>query len=169
MSKIKKVLFGLSVGLNIVLIAIIALGMIKMNFVKEQVLLTEVQQNLVELEGLIAHQTENNWSNPNLVTTELGDVLNGIWLGKTTGNQLGTLSDHDKEILNQLYFKLNQYPNDKLYRFVDLTEKDKENFEELRGILRDAGFGLNIQVNGNMKYFINQAKMLENNIDTPLN
>jgi hypothetical protein len=169
MSKIKKVLFGLSVGLNIVLIAIIALGMIKMNFVKEQVLLTEVQQNLVELEGLIAHQTENNWSNPNLVTTELGDVLNGIWLGKTTGNQLGTLSDHDKEILNQLYFKLNQYPNDKLYRFVDLTEKDKENLEELRGILRDAGFGLNIQVNGNMKYFINQAKMLENNIDTPLN
>jgi hypothetical protein len=169
MSKIKKVLFGLSVGLNIVLIAIIALGMIKMNFVKEQVLLTEVQQNLVELEGLIAHQTENNWSNPNLVTTELGDILNGIWLGKTTGNQLGTLSDHDKEILNQLYFKLNQYPNDKLYRFVDLTEKDKEDFEELRGILRDAGFGLNIQVNGNMKYFINQAKSLENNVDTPLN
>jgi hypothetical protein len=169
MSKIKKVLFGLSVGLNIVLIAIIALGMIKMNFVKEQVLLTEVQQNLVELEGLIAHQTENNWSNPNLVTTELGDILNGIWLGKTTGNQLGTLSNHDKEILNQLYFKLNQYPNDKLYRFVDLTEKDKEDFEELRGILRDAGFGLNIQVNGNMKYLINQAKSLENNIDTPLN
>lgn len=169
MSKKRKLAFGFSVGINILLIAIIALGMVKINFVKEQVLLTEVQQNLVELEGLIAHQTEHNWANPNLVTTELGDVLNGIWLGMTTGNQLGTLSNNDKEILNKLYSKLNQYPNDQLYSFVDLTEKDKENFEELRGILRDAGFGMNIQVEGNMKFFINQAKRLEKNIEVPLN
>jgi hypothetical protein len=52
----------------------------KLNFV-----MTEVQNNLVELEGLIANQKDNNWSEPNLVTTELGDVLNGIWLGITTG------------------------------------------------------------------------------------
>ena len=73
-----------------------------MNFVKEQVLVTEGQTNLVELEGLIANQIEDNWSEPNLVTTELGDVLNGIWLGMTTGEQLGTLSNSDKTILNRL-------------------------------------------------------------------
>lgn len=89
-----------------------------MNFVKEQVLVTEGQTNLVELEGLIANQIEDNWSEPNLVTTELGDVLNGIWLGMTTGEQLGTLSNSDKTILNRLYTLLNQYSTDEIYRYV---------------------------------------------------
>lgn len=62
-----------------------------MNFVKEQILVTEVQHNLVQLEGLIAFQIDKNWAEPNLVTTKLGDVLNGLWLGMTTGSQLGIL------------------------------------------------------------------------------
>lgn len=53
LSKKKKVLFRISIGLNIFLIAIVAWGFIKMNFVKEQILVTEVQRNLVELEGLM--------------------------------------------------------------------------------------------------------------------
>ncbi|MBP2241726.1 hypothetical protein J2Z40_002298 [Cytobacillus eiseniae] len=146
MSKKKKVLFCISIGLNILFIAIVAWGIIKMNFVKEQVLVTEVQHNLVELEGLIAHQINNNWSEPNLVTAELGDVLNGIWLGMTTGEQLGTLSKRDKKTLEHLYYKLSQYPNDELYSFVDLTEEDKKNFEDLRETLRKVGLGLNITI-----------------------
>jgi hypothetical protein len=43
-----------------------------------------------------------------------------------TGKQLGTLSKSDKEILEHLYSKLNQYPNDGLYNFADLTEEDKK-------------------------------------------
>lgn len=140
-----------------------------MNFAKEQVFVTEVQQNLVELEGLIVNQSDDDWSEPNLVTTKLGDVLNGIWLGMATGEQLGTLSKSDKEILNNLYYKLKQYPNDELYSFVDLTQVDKENFEELREMLRDAGLGLNIQVSGKMQYFMNQAEKLEKSIESPLN
>ena len=140
-----------------------------MNFVKEQVLVTEVQNNLVELEGLIANQMENNWSEPDLVTTELGDVLNGIWLGMTTGKQLGTLSKSDKEILELLYSKLNQYPNDELYSFADLTEEDRQHFEDLREILREAGLGLNITVSANMNTFMSQAKELNNKIEYPLN
>ena len=85
-SKKRKWLFRISIGLNILFIAILAWVILKMNFVKEQVLVTEVQNNLVELEGLIAHQVDNDWSEPNLVTTELGDVLNGIWLSMTTGD-----------------------------------------------------------------------------------
>lgn len=168
LSKKRKVLFRISVGLNILLISFVAWTYIKMNFVKDQVFLTEVQSNLVELEGLIANQSDNNWSEPNLVTTELGDVLNGIWLGMTTGEQLGTLSKSDKKTLTNLYSKLNQYPNDELYSFVDLTEEDKKNFEELREMLRDAGLGMNIQVSGNMNYFMQQVKRLEKSIEVPL-
>ncbi|XEC94058.1 hypothetical protein AB6A23_22370 [Paenibacillus tarimensis] len=104
-----------------------------------------------------------------MVTTELGDVLNGIWLGRTTGEQLGTISKSDKEILNNLYSKLKQYPNDELYRFVDLTEEDKKNFEELRKILRDVGLGLNISISASMDSFMKQAEELQEKINSPIN
>lgn len=169
LSKKKKLLFRFSTGLNILLIAIVAWGIIKMNFVKEQVLVTEVQNNFVELEGLITNQMDDNWSEPNLVTTKLGDVLNGIWLGMTTGKQLGTLSKSDKEILEHLYSKLNQYPNDKLYSFVDLTEEDKQNFEDLRKTLSEVGLGLNITKSANMDSFMSQAEALNEKIESPLN
>jgi hypothetical protein len=169
LGKKRKLLFRISIGLNIILIAIVALEYIKMNFIKEQLFVTEVQHNLVELEGLIANQSDDNWSEPNLVTTELGDVLNGISLGMTTGEQLGNISKGDKEILNNLYYKLKQYPNDELYSFVALNQEDRKNFEELQETLRDAGFGLKIQVSSNMDYFMNQAEKLEKNIKDPLN
>ncbi len=161
LSKKRKLIFRILIGLNILLIAIVIWGFIKMNFVKEQVLLTEVQYNLVELEGLIAHQSDNNWSEPNLVTTELGDILEGISLGITTGEQLGTLSNSDKKTLSLLYSKLNQYPNDELYSFVDLTEDDKKNFEQLREILRDVGLGLNISISNSMDPFMRKVEELE--------
>lgn len=168
MRKKQKIILKISIGLNIILIALVAWGYIKINFVKEQIFITEVQRNLVELEGLIANQINNNWSDPNLVTTELGDVLNGIWLGITTGEQLGTLSKKDKEILNNLYYKLRQFPNNDLYKFTDLTEEDKKNFEDLQKMLREVGLGLRIQFSADMKYFIKQAEKLEGKIKAPL-
>ncbi|WP_391201484.1 hypothetical protein [Psychrobacillus sp. L4] len=169
MSIRRKLLIRISIGLNTLLIAIVAWGIIKMNFVKEQVLVTEVQHNLVELEGLIANQMDENWSEPNLVTVELGDVLNGIWVGITTGEQLGTLSKSDKEILEKLYSKLNQYPKDELYSFVDLTEEDKKSFDELRDILREVGLGLNISISASMDSFMKQAEELVEKINSPIN
>ena len=169
MSEKRKLLVRISIGLNILLVAIVAWGMIKMNFVKEQVLVTEVQNNLVELEGLIAHQIDHEWSEPNLVTTELGDILNGIWLGMTTGEQLGTLSERDKKTLSHLHSKLRQYPNDKIYSFADVTDEQKRNFEELREILREVGLGLNIPISANIDSFMIQAEAINEKIKSPLN
>lgn len=160
MTNKSKLLFRISLGLNLVLIGFVVWGLIKMNFVKEQVLLTEVQQNLVELEGLIKHQMDNNWSEPNLVTTELGDVLNGIWLGMTTGNQLGTLSKKDEEILSRLHALLYSYPHDQQYRFSEVTKEDQKHFGELREDLREVGFGMNLQINNDMNNFIEKADTL---------
>lgn len=168
MRKKKKLILYLSIVLNIFLIAFLAWGYMKMKFVKEQIFIAEVQRNLVELEGTIAIQKEKKWVEPNLVTTEMGDVLNGVWLGIKTGEQLGNLSKNEKKIMNDLYNRLNKFPNDEIYRFADLTEEDKENFEELHEILREVGLGLNIQINVNMKYFMNQAEELVGKIEVPL-
>lgn len=54
--------------------------------------------------------------------------------------------------------KLHQFPKDELYRFTDLTETDKENFEELRAVLREVGLGINIPIDEN---FYKQAEALE--------
>jgi len=169
LSKKKKIFVGISIGLNVLLLALVGWGLLTMNFVKEQVLITEVQSNLVELEGLIAYESETNWTEPKLVTAKLGDVLNGITLGLTTGNQLGTLSKKDDVILQKLYLRLNQYPTNDEYSFVDLTEKDKRNFEELREILREAELGLNITIHNDMDIFIKQAEVLLEKIHYPLN
>ncbi|MCM3690848.1 hypothetical protein [Neobacillus niacini] len=147
------------------------MGSNKDEFRKPASSVTEAQNNLVELEGLIAYQSDNNWTELNLVTTELGDVLNGIWLGMTTGKQLGTLSKRDKEILENLYSKLDQdqYPNDELYSFADLTESDKKNLEDLRKTLREVGLGVNITISVNMDSFMDQAEALNERIESPLN
>ena len=56
----KKVLFRIAIALNLFLIVMVGRGIIKMNFVKEQVVITEVTYNLVELEGLIENQIDQN-------------------------------------------------------------------------------------------------------------
>ncbi|TCJ01669.1 hypothetical protein [Cytobacillus praedii] len=165
MSTKGKVLFRVSIGLNLILITCVLWGFIRINFVKDQIFNTEVQDDLVELEGLIAYQKDNQWSTPSLDTTKMGSVLNGLWLGITMGNQMGTLSKKDKEILQRLYMKLHQFPKDDLYRFTDLTETDKENFEELREVLREVGLGMKISIDEN---FYEQAEALEGKIESPL-
>ncbi|MCL7749593.1 hypothetical protein [Halalkalibacter alkaliphilus] len=100
MNKKQKILFRISIALNILLVIVLAWGYIKINFASEQIFITEVQDNLVELEGLIAHQIENDWSEPNLVTVKVGEVMTGLWLGMQTGENLYSVSSKDKQLLN---------------------------------------------------------------------
>lgn len=161
----RNLLFLISISLNIILVVIVAWGIIKMNFVKEQVLITEVQSNLIEWEGLIANQVDNKWSEPQLVTAELRDVLNGIWLGTTTGKQLGMFSKSEKKVLERLYSNLDQYPSDERYKFAIVTEEDKRDFEDLRKALREVGLGLNITISPNIDSFMGQAEALNKRIN----
>lgn len=141
-----------------------------MNDLKELLFHTEVQRKLIELEGSIGEQLENNWSEPNVVTTALGGVLNGIEIIIKTDEYLGNLSIDERDIIwNGLYDKLSQYPTDEKYNFSTLTEKDKQNFEELRIKLREAGFGVGIQVSVDKQYFLNQVSEFIDIIHMPLN
>ncbi|WP_078554294.1 hypothetical protein [Bacillus alkalicellulosilyticus] len=165
MSKKMKLLFSISIGLNIFLITIVVMTMIKTNFVKEQIFVTEVQSNLVQLEILIAYQIDNEWSEPNLVTSKIGDVLNGLRLGITTGNQLGTLSKSDNDILESLYSNLSRFPTNGVYNFVELNDEDISNFENLRETLRKVGLGVNITISANINSFMRQAEGLNEKLN----
>ncbi|MEH7239397.1 hypothetical protein [Bacillus sp. JJ1562] len=168
MNKIVKIVIGTLLVLNLLLLWNVISGHTKMKNAKELLFLTEVQIKLIELEGSIGTQMENNWSEPNMVTTVLGDVLNGIELSIATAEHLGNLSNDERTIiLNGLYGELSQYPIDEKYNFSTLSEEDKQSFEKLRVKLRDAGFGVGIQVSVDKQYFLNQASKLIDNIQSP--
>lgn len=137
-------------------------------FYSEVIFLTEVQDNLVRLDGLIAYNIDTNWSEPNLVTQKLGVILTGLYLGLENGKYLKVISKSDQIVLERLSYKLSRYPQDEQYEFVELTQKDKEKFESLRTKLRAVGLGMNISYSKSMDVFIDQAKALEESIIFPL-
>ncbi|MBU8906141.1 hypothetical protein [Desertibacillus haloalkaliphilus] len=166
MTKKQKIVYRISIAVNIMLVLAITWGYMKVNFASEQIFLTEVQDNLIELEGLIAHQQENDWSEPNLVTSKLGDVIDGLWIGLQTGEHLNTLSRNDHRTLHQFYTLLGtRYPNDRLYSFSEVSEQDKEHLLELREHLREFGMGLNISISYDMNSFMNSITTVNDNIE----
>ena len=169
MNKKQKILFRSSIVVNILLALILSWGIVSVNFSNDQIFYTEVQDNLVELEGLIGYEKEHNWSQSNLVTQKLGEVLKGIYAGVNNGNYTKSLSKHETDIFEKLLSRLRQYPQDKQYEFVKLTNEDKENFEALRLKLRKAGLGVNLTEDSGLDSFIEKVEFLGDQIEAPLN
>ncbi|MFV8829771.1 hypothetical protein [Alkalihalobacterium sp. APHAB7] len=145
MSKKIKNIFRISIILNLLLIAIVAWGVNKNNYVIERVLTMNVAYNLFWLEEKISHQSDNDWSDPSLVTAELKQIFDGIYHSLNVGSESRTLSNSDKETLENLIRSLQnyqRYPMETLDSYSDLTEEDKKDYEELGVILREVGFVL---------------------------
>lgn len=160
LSKKQKMLFGGSILVNLILIIIVIVGYLKMNLVHEQLFYSEVQWKLVELDGLIEHQKETNWSEPNLVTTQMSAILNGIFVAKSSGEYSGWISSNERMTMESLYAALNRYPHDEIYTFSELTQADKESFEDLQVKLQNLGFGMEMTISNDWKTFLNKAEKL---------
>ncbi len=108
--------------------------------IKETVLFSEVYDNLEELEGTIANQINNDWTEPKLVTAQLEETISGFYLSSITSQRLGMLSDEEDRIMDNIYLELNSYLN----KSYDLTEQSKEDLEQLRLMIREVGIGTDI-------------------------
>jgi hypothetical protein len=159
-SKKQKTVFVISLLVNALLIVCLVVGYLKMNLVHKELFYSEVQFKLVELDGLIEHQKVNDWSEPNLVTTQLGDVLNGIDVATYSGIYSGWLSNNERMTMERLDSALRQYPHDELYEFNVLTQSDKNNFEDLQSKIQNVGFGMNMTISNDWKTFINKSEKL---------
>jgi hypothetical protein len=168
LNKKQKILFRSSIFINFILALILVWGIVATNFSNDQLFYTEVQDNLVELEGLIGHQQRNNWSEENLVTQKLNEVMDGLYIALNNGKYTKTLSKSDREIYENLLSKLRQYPQDQQYEFTKLTQEDRENFVALRTKLRNVGLGLNLTNQTEFESFIDEIKALEESIEAPL-
>ncbi|MQR85072.1 hypothetical protein GFV16_03835 [Bacillus megaterium] len=138
-----------------------------MSLVHKELFYSEVQYKLVELNGLIEYQKKNDWPDPNLVTTQLGDVLNGLDVATNSGKYSNWLSNDERTTMERLDNELRQYSHDELYKFSVLTQSDKNDFEDLQLKLQNVGFGMNMTIIQDWKIFINKSEkllaLLENN------
>lgn len=160
MSKKQKTIFVVSLLINALLIVCLVIGYLKMNLVHKELFYSEVQYKLVELDGLIEHQKQNDWSESNLVTTQLGDVLNGLDVATNSGKYSGWLSNDERMTMERLDNALRQYPHDELYKFSVLTQSDKNDFEDLQSKLQNVGFGMNMTISNDWKTFIKKSGKL---------
>ncbi|MBU9721639.1 MULTISPECIES: hypothetical protein [Bacillaceae] len=141
MSKKTKTIFRISIVLNILFVGIVAGGFFKMNHVTERVLIYNVAGNLLTLYVLITEQTENNWTNPGLVTMKMEDLAMGVSLSGNVGAESKILSKEELNTLMDLQVYLggrfNLFVKDLPERYSDISEKEKEEYEKIAKILSD--------------------------------
>ncbi|MDW0115220.1 hypothetical protein QT711_18885 [Sporosarcina saromensis] len=158
MKKKYKVLLVSSIIANIVFVIALVWGYLTVNLMNEQLFYTEVQYKLVELDGLIEQQKENNWSEPNLVTTQLSAVLNGIEVATSSAKYAKWISNEERLLMEHLYAALARYPHDELYTFSDVSESDRKDFEALQAELQNIGIGMNMTMSTDWKTFIDKVE-----------
>lgn len=146
--------------MNLILLILVIVGYLRMNLVHEELFYSEVQWKLVELDGLIEHQKKSDWSEPNLVTTQMSAILNGIFVAKSSGEYSGWISSNERMTMESLYAVLSRYPHDEIYKLSELTRVDKENFEHLQVKLQDLGFGMGMTISNDWKTFLNKVEQL---------
>ncbi|MEM4991984.1 hypothetical protein WKH56_05540 [Priestia sp. SB1] len=165
MSEKQKNIFVISMLVNLFLVVCLIIGYLKISSAHKELFYSEVQYKLVELDGLIEHQKKNAWSEPNLVTTKLSDVLNGLDAATNNGKHSGWLSKDDQMVMEHLDMALRQYPHDELYKFSVLTKSNKDEFEELQLKLKKVGFGMNMTISNDWKSFITKSEKLSSLIE----
>ena len=144
---------------NVLLAIVLITHYLNQNTVHE-VLFVEVQYSLVELDGVIQYQQTNEWSEPNLVTSKLNEVLNRLETAKNSGSYSGWLSKTEKKIMEQFYMTLSLFPHNQSYEFSVLNQSDIQRFEALRSSLRSVGIGMDLQ-STDWEGFISAVERLE--------
>ncbi|WP_175615617.1 hypothetical protein [Piscibacillus halophilus] len=162
MSQKVKVIFISSLVLNALLITIIIWGYSRANNATDVMFSHDVSHQLIKLEGAIAEQEDDNWENPDLVASQLQVAKQGLWSSFNTAKNLHKVSNKEEKLLNKLYILLEHgFPSE----LNEVTSEERESLEDLRLALRDAGFGMSIQIGGDKETFIQNAEKLLKNLE----
>lgn len=137
-----KSLLEFSIVLNFVLAAVLFFGYSRAKTDHEELVYTEVLENLIALNGLILAETKNSWAEPVKVASKMSELLSGLVLVSNHGTSLGLASGRETRILRSLFTELGAYPNDDflIEQPHNLSEEEQQAFEGVRLELTDAGF-----------------------------
>ncbi|KKC48943.1 MULTISPECIES: hypothetical protein [Paenibacillus] len=118
-----------------------------MGRVEQQLYRNDLMISLVQLEGLIGQQEERNWDKPDLVTIQVGNVMDNL----STLVLTELPSKSEERMLQSLYILLSRYPNREPYKLPEVSKEEQSAFSGLRAELRDSGIGIGISMSGSVK------------------
>lgn len=144
MKEIIKPLLVFSIMLNFALAAVLFWGYSQVKTAHEELVYTEVSENLIALNSSISTEKSNSWADPVKVASRMSELLSGLALVSNYGTSLGFASGREARILSSLFTELGAYPNGDflIQQPRTLSEGEQQTFEELGLKLTDAGFGM---------------------------
>lgn len=116
----------------------------RLNEVKSEMGSRMIIGNIIQLEGAIWFQKENDWNEPSHVIEKVEDVIEGIYMTRSVAERKNTLSDEEDEILLGLIRFFERYPSYSGFPNHEINEKETVAFENLRELFREVGWGMNL-------------------------
>ena len=114
-----------------------------------------IEHNLVELEGAIQFQKDNNWTNSYAVTEKVDDVIEGINITMIVSKDMGNLTKENENTLKLLRDIISEY--DKYGDYPDSSEsvstQDKDAFNKLADDLNKVNWGIGFNYGKDDKEF----------------
>ena len=114
-----------------------------------------IEFNLVDLEGAIKFQEDNNWTNSYDVTEKVDDVIEGINITLIVSKDMGNLTKENENTLNLLRDIISEY--DKYGDYPDSSEsvstQDKDAFNKLADDLNKVNWGIGFNYGKDDKEF----------------
>ncbi|WP_433922918.1 hypothetical protein [Paenibacillus taichungensis] len=158
----KKYSIAISILLVMIIVAISILYYQddKLNEVKSDMGSRMIVSNIIQLEGAIMFQMQNNWNDPNNVIEKVEDVIEGLYMTRSVVDQFNKLSSEDDEVLMRLIRFYERFPSYSGFPNYSINEKEIKAFEKLRENLRDVAWGMNISYSSSWYELIEKAKKL---------
>ncbi|WP_124114134.1 hypothetical protein [Paenibacillus xylanexedens] len=158
----KKYYISISILLVMIIVAISILYYQdeKMNEVKSDMGSRMIASNIIQLEGAIMFQIQNNWNEPNNVNEKVEDVIEGLYMTRSVADRFNKLSSEDDEILMRLIRYFEKFPSYSGFPNYSIDEKEIKAYVKLREDLRDVGWGMNISYSSSWHELIEKANKL---------
>jgi len=145
---IKKIIFIISITLNISLIFLSFLIYNKINDGKESAA-NEIQHQLIALEKAIGEEMEASWSKPENVDKQFKVSLETMNRSLDLIDELSIGRKKEYDLTWSFLKTLEAYKRNDFYKNNKFTSQGIENLEKLRSLLRDEGFGNGISITMN--------------------
>lgn len=160
-----KVIIGAVIVLMVIISVILMSENIKLrgkvDLIKHNLTFDQIQWSLVQLEGAISYQIDNEWSLPSHVREKVGDVLQDIMVIQRLNSAAGILSKQEENDLNSFYRKLSHYPHDNMVEpSSELSESEKEKLVQIRNALREVEWGIGYSNSAQWDSFLEKLQKL---------